>query len=69
MPAELRYMVSDVIAIVTLAADILINVIAVPIGYATLLFAGIVNVRALLSDDGWKMCLPASAKTSVYAAD
>ena len=28
-----------------------------------------VNVRALLSDEGWKICLPASARTRVYAAD
>lgn len=32
VPAEDRYIVSDVIAMVTLAAAILINVMAVPIG-------------------------------------
>ena len=68
MPAEDRYMVSVVIAIVTTCDVMLINVRAVPIGYATELFAGIVYVLALASPDGWKMCLPASARTSVYAA-
>ena len=44
--------VSDVIAMVTFATAMFINVIAVPTGYATLLFAGIVNVLALLSAAG-----------------
>ena len=41
-----------VIAIVTTCDVILINAIAVPIGYATDEFAGIVNVLALASPDG-----------------
>ena len=68
VPAGDKVNVSEVMAIVTFAAAMLMNVMAVPIGYATELFAGIVNVRALLSAAGWKMCLPASAATSVYAA-
>lgn len=52
VPAEDRVNVSVVIAIVTAAAAILINVIAVPTGYATELLAGIVNVLALLSLTG-----------------
>jgi hypothetical protein len=43
------------------------NVTAVPIAKGTLLLAGIVNVRAFASVDGCRMCLPASAATSVYA--
>ena len=43
----------------------LMNVIAVPIAYATELFAGIVYVLALASVEGWKMCLPASPRTNV----
>ncbi len=65
VPADDSVNVSEVIAIVTLAAAMLMNVIAVPMGYATELLAGIVNVRALLSAAGWNMCLPASAKTRV----
>ena len=64
MPVD-EYIVSEVIAMVTLDADMLTKLIAVPIGYATELFAGMVNVRALASVEGWKMCLPESAKTSV----
>ena len=52
VPAEESVSVSDVIAIETTATDILINVRAVPIGKATELLAGIVNVRALLSPTG-----------------
>jgi hypothetical protein len=52
VPAGDKVNVSDVIAIVTFAAAMLINVIAVPIGKATEPFAGIVNVRALLSPTG-----------------
>jgi hypothetical protein len=52
VPADDKVNVSVVIAIVTLATAILMNVIAVPIGKATELFAGIVNVRALLSPTG-----------------
>jgi len=37
---------SDVMAMLTLVADRLIKVNAVPIGYATELFAGIVQVAA-----------------------
>jgi hypothetical protein len=65
VPAELRYMVSVVIAIVTTWDVMLINVIAVPMGYATELLAGMVKVLAFASVDGWRMCLPASASTSV----
>jgi hypothetical protein len=52
VPAEDKVRVSVVIAIVMFAADILINVIVVPTGKATLALAGIVNVRALLSPTG-----------------
>ena len=52
VPAGDNVKVSVVIAIVTLAAAMLMNVIAVPIGYATLELAGIVNVLALLSATG-----------------
>lgn len=52
VPAEDKVRVSVVIAIVTFATAMLINVIAVPTGKATLLLAGIVNVRALLSPTG-----------------
>ena len=52
VPAGDKVNVSDVIAIVTFATAILMNVIAVPMGYATELLAGIVNVRALLSPTG-----------------
>ena len=52
VPAELKYIVSVVIAIVTTWLVMLINVIAVPIAYATLPFAGIVNVRAFASVEG-----------------
>jgi hypothetical protein len=45
-----------------------IKVIAVPIGNATELLAGIVQVRAVVSADGWYICFPASVKTRVYAA-
>ena len=65
VPADDSVNVSDVIAIVTLATAMLMNVSTVPMGYATELLAGIVNVRALLSATGWNMCLPASAKTRV----
>jgi|Laugresp1bdmlbsn_1035097.scaffolds.fasta_scaffold226755_1 hypothetical protein len=52
VPAEDKVRVSVVIAIVTLATDMLINVTAAPTGKATLLLAGIVNVLALLSAAG-----------------
>ena len=52
VPAGDKVKVSVVMAIVTFAMAMLINVTAVPIGNATLEFAGIVNVRALLSADG-----------------
>lgn len=52
VPADDSVNVSVVIAIVTLATAILMNVTAVPMGNATELFAGIVNVRALLSAAG-----------------
>jgi len=47
VPALDKYMVSVVIAMLTLVAERFIKVIAVPIGYATELFAGIVQVAAL----------------------
>jgi hypothetical protein len=69
VPAGDKRIVSVVIAIVTTPASFwLINVIAVPIGKATLELAGIVNVLAVVSADGWRMCLPESARTKVYAA-
>ena len=46
VPADDRYMVSLVIAILTLVADKLMKVNAVPIAYPTLEFAGIVHVAA-----------------------
>ena len=52
VPAGDKVRVSVVMAIVRIAADMLINWITVPIGKATLLLAGIVNVRALLSPTG-----------------
>lgn len=52
--AQAKTRVSDVIAIVSVQADVsFTNVIAVPIGKATELFAGIVIVRAVVSADGW----------------
>lgn len=64
VPAPINVMVSVVIAIVTVLTS-LTKVIAVPTGYATLPFAGIVNVLLLVSAAGCRMCLPASARTSV----
>lgn len=52
VPEGDKVKVSDVMAMVTSAAAILINVMAVPIGYATLELAGIVNVLGLLSEAG-----------------
>ncbi len=52
VPAGDKVRVSVVIAIVTFAIAMLINVIAVPTGKATLALAGIVYVRALLSPTG-----------------
>ena len=46
VPADDKYIVSVVIAMLTLVADKFMNVNAVPIGYATLPFAGIVHVAA-----------------------
>jgi hypothetical protein len=51
-PVAARYIVSDVIAIVTALDDIFTNVIAVPTGYATLALLSIVNVLAFVSVDG-----------------
>lgn len=52
-PSPARRIVSDVMAIVTTPAPFwLMNVIAVPMGKATLLFGGIVNVRAAVSAEG-----------------
>ena len=52
VPAGLSVNVSDVMAIVTTWLVMFTNVMAVPTGNATLLFAGIVNVLALASVDG-----------------
>ena len=51
LPEPARVSVSDVIAIVTVLMAFT-NVRHVPMGYATELFAGMVNVRALLSEPG-----------------
>jgi hypothetical protein len=70
VPAGDKRIVSVVMAIVTTPAPFwLMNVMAVPMGKATELLAGIVNVLAVVSAEGCKMCLPESARTSVYAAD
>lgn len=69
VPAPANTSVSDVIAIVTVPAEVsFTNVMAVPIGYETLAFESIVNVLAVVSDDGWYMCFPESPRTVVYAA-
>lgn len=52
VPAELKYIVSVVIAILTEVADRLMNVIAVPNGNATEEAAGIVYVAAP-SPEAW----------------
>ena len=53
VPAPARLMVSVVIAIVSAPAPLsLTKVSVVPIGYGTLLFAGIVHVRAVVSVGG-----------------
>lgn len=65
VPALLKYIVSDVIAIVTTCEVMLMNVMAVPSAYATDAFAGIVNVLAFASVDGWNITLPESARTAV----
>lgn len=44
--------VSDAIAIFKSATELFLNVMIVPIGYATEAFAAIVNVRTLLSSTG-----------------
>jgi hypothetical protein len=46
VPAVLKNIVSDVIAILMAVADIFINISVVPIGYATDALAGIVYVAA-----------------------
>ena len=69
VPAGDKRIVSVVIAIVTTPAPFwLMNVMAVPTGYATEPLAGIVKVRAVVSAEGCRMCFPESAKTRVYAA-
>ena len=66
VPAGDKRIVSVVIAIVITPAPFwLMNVIAVPMGNATELLAGMVKVRAVVSAEGWRMCLPESAKTRV----
>ena len=70
VPAGDSRIVSVVIAIVMTPAPFwLMNVIAVPMGKATEPLAGMVKVRAVVSAEGCRMCLPESARTSVYAAD
>lgn len=56
---------SDVIAIVTTCEVIFENDKHVPTGYATDQLAGIVNVLALASVDGWSIDFPLSASTAV----
>lgn len=66
VPVPARRIVSVVIAMVMTPAPFwLMNVTAVPTGNATEPFAGIVNVLAVVSAEGWKICLPESARTSV----
>lgn len=65
VPVPAKYNVSLVIAIVTTWLVMLINVIAVPSGYATFALESMVNVRAFASVDGWNITLPESAKTVV----
>ena len=66
VPAPANRMVSLAIAMVSAPAPFwLTNVIAAPIGAATLALLAIVNVRAVASADGCKMCLPTSARTVV----
>ena len=61
--------VSLVIAIVIVPAEVsFTKVSTVPIGYATFAFESIVHVRAVVSEEGWYMCFPASVRTVVYAA-
>ena len=66
VPGPARRIVSVVIAmVITPARFWFINVTAVPTAKATELLAGIVNVRAVVSADGWSKCFPESAKTKV----
>ena len=51
LPAPAKINVSDVIAIVTVLIRFT-KVTTVPTAYGTLAFEGIVNVRALLSEEG-----------------
>jgi hypothetical protein len=68
VPAPANVNVSVVIAIVTVLIAFT-NDTTVPTGNATEPLAGIVNVLAVLSDEGCKIIFPASDNTSVYAAD
>lgn len=55
-------------AIVSVQAEVsLTKVTAVPIGNATDEFAGIVQVRAVVSAEGWQILFPASVRTRVQA--
>lgn len=65
VPVPAKYIVSEVMAIVTTLAVMLENEIQVPIGYATFAFESIVKVRAFASVDGWSMDFPESAATVV----
>lgn len=58
-----RYIVSDVIAILTLLDDILTNVNTVPVSYATDPLAGMVKVTP--DPDVRTIALPESLKTAV----
>lgn len=64
-PVPAKYKVSELIAIVTTLAVMFVNVIHVPVAYATDAFAAIVNVLALASVDGWSIDFPASVSTVV----
>ena len=49
VPVPARYIVSDVIAIVTVTPVSAINPMVVPIGYATVALAGIVTVEVAVT--------------------
>ena len=53
------------IAIVTLLAELFLNIITVPTGYATFAFESIVNVRLFASEAGWRIHFPLSVRIVV----
>ena len=66
VPAPASTRVSVVMEIVIVPAEVsFTKVSAVPIGYATELFEGIVNVLAVVSAEGWYICFPESVSTNV----